>query len=89
MRQVTRSSSLTSFTYLVTLNFRMATTEISANDEHHDTKIGSTEEAPEKTRIAEIGVLDVEEGDAEKTYFSRASAILMIVFSGLAIGSDS
>jgi hypothetical protein len=32
--------------------------------------------------------LDVEEGEAHKTFYSKGSVIMMVIFSGLAIGSD-
>jgi hypothetical protein len=32
--------------------------------------------------------LDVEEGEALKTFYSKGSVIMMVIFSGLAIGSD-
>lgn len=32
--------------------------------------------------------LHVEEGEAHKTFYSKGSVIMMVIFSGLAIGSD-
>lgn len=32
--------------------------------------------------------LQVEEGEAHKTFYSKGSVIMMVIFSGLAIGSD-
>jgi hypothetical protein len=32
--------------------------------------------------------LDVEDGEAHKTFYSKGSVIMMVIFSGLAIGSD-
>ena len=32
--------------------------------------------------------LNMEEGEAHKTFYSKGSVIMMVVFSGLAIGSD-
>jgi putative component of toxin-antitoxin plasmid stabilization module len=35
-----------------------------------------------------IEELRVEEGEAHKTFYSKGSVIMMVIFSGLAIGSD-
>lgn len=32
--------------------------------------------------------LQVEEGETHKTFYSKGSVIMMVIFSGLAIGSD-
>jgi hypothetical protein len=32
--------------------------------------------------------LDVEEGEAHKSFYSKGSVVMMVIFSGLAIGSD-
>lgn len=35
-----------------------------------------------------VEVMDLEEGEAGKTFYSKVSVVMMVIFSGLAIGSD-
>lgn len=35
-----------------------------------------------------VEVMDVEEGESQKTFYSKVSVVIMVIFSGLAIGSD-
>lgn len=35
-----------------------------------------------------VEVMDVEEGESQKTFYSKVSVVMMVIFSGLAIGSD-
>ncbi|KAK6001283.1 hypothetical protein QM012_002614 [Aureobasidium pullulans] len=35
-----------------------------------------------------VEIMDVEEGEAHKTFYSKVSVVMMVIFSGLAIGSD-
>lgn len=35
-----------------------------------------------------VEVMDLEEGEAQKTFYSKVSVVMMVIFSGLAIGSD-
>ncbi|KAG9745011.1 major facilitator superfamily transporter, partial [Aureobasidium melanogenum] len=35
-----------------------------------------------------VEVMDLEEGQSQKTFYSKVSVIMMVIFSGLAIGSD-
>lgn len=35
-----------------------------------------------------VEVMDVEEGETQKTVYSKLSVVMMVIFSGLAIGSD-
>ena len=52
------------------------------------------EEEPKMTKetkaaaVSEDGVVTGNEGTTRATYYSKLSVVLMVVFSGLAIGSD-
>lgn len=35
-----------------------------------------------------VEVMDLEEGESQKTFYSKVSVVMMVIFSGLAIGSD-
>ncbi|KAG9517884.1 major facilitator superfamily transporter, partial [Aureobasidium melanogenum] len=35
-----------------------------------------------------VEVMDLEEGQSQKTFYSKVSVVMMVIFSGLAIGSD-
>lgn len=35
-----------------------------------------------------VEVMDLEAGEAQKTFYSKVSVVMMVIFSGLAIGSD-
>jgi hypothetical protein len=52
--------------------------DVVESDSKHDAKDG----------VGVVEELHVEEGEAHKTFYSKGSVIMMVIFSGLAIGSD-
>lgn len=62
----------------------MATTDISAQHEQDDAS------KMDDSKDASIGAIEITDDNLEegKTYYSKASVIMMVIFSGLAIGSD-
>lgn len=35
-----------------------------------------------------VEMMDIEEGETQKSFYSKGSVVMMVIFSGLAIGSD-
>lgn len=57
----------------------------------HDKSLGSGQsDATDKKKQHEttLAEVDAETGEVEKSYYSKVSVWLMILYSGLAIGSD-
>ena len=66
--------------------------EASAITPHTDKHIGAPA-AKEDVDETEKGgrpstTIEIEDGEPQKTYYSKTSVWLMVLFSGLAIGSD-
>ncbi|KAI5271058.1 major facilitator superfamily transporter [Aureobasidium subglaciale] len=49
---------------------------------------GSKTDITKDGALGVVEVMDIEEGETQKGFYSKGSAIMMVVFSGLAIGSD-
>lgn len=62
----------------------MSTVEVVAHGEQGS---GSKADEPKNAAMGEIEVMDVEDGE-QKSYYSKTSVIMNVVFSTLAIGSD-
>lgn len=65
-------------------------TDISAHERSKDV-VGNSTRVGEEAKSGVMGyieVTDVEEGEGQKTFYSKASVVFMVIFSGLAIGSD-
>lgn len=45
-------------------------------------------EDPKHAVMGSSEVVDVEEGETNKTFYSKTSVVFMVLFSGLALGSD-
>lgn len=56
-------------------------------DEKFDQTVSAADGEQFKTDIQQT-VVDVEPGNSAPTYYSKLSVTLMVIFSGLAIGSD-
>lgn len=65
----------------------MEATEIYRSDEQSDDMSPKGDESKNAAGTGAIEIMDVEEGEP-KSYYSKLSVILMVAFSGLAIGSD-
>ena len=62
----------------------MSTLEVVAHDEQGS---ASKADEPKNEKTGAIEIMDVEEGE-QKSYYSKTSVIMNVVFSTLAIGSD-
>ena len=66
----------------------MALEEVSSSEREHDVARSSSKADVKDAYPGVIEELQVEEGEAHKTFYSKGSVIMMVIFSGLAIGSD-
>jgi hypothetical protein len=67
----------------------MSPEDVSSISREHDVVQSNTIVDGKKDGVSGlVEELDVEEGEAHKTFYSKGSVVMMVIFSGLAIGSD-
>lgn len=66
----------------------MSLEEVSSLEREHDVARSSSKVDVKDDYTGVVEELQVEEGEAHKTFYSKGSVIMMVIFSGLAIGSD-
>lgn len=67
----------------------MASMDISSSiTEQHTMQSSSKADESKDGALGMVEVMDVEEGETQKNFYSKASVVMMVIFSGLAIGSD-
>lgn len=66
----------------------MVTTEMYASKGQPNHVSPKTAMTKGITNAGAVEVMGIEEGEAPKSHYSKASVVLMVIFSGLAIGSD-
>ena len=66
----------------------MSLEEVSAPEREQDVVRSNSKADVKDGCTGVVEELQVEEGEAHKTFYSKGSVIMMVIFSGLAIGSD-
>jgi hypothetical protein len=67
----------------------MSPEEVYSISLEHDVVQSNTIVEGKKNEVSGVvEELDVEDGEAPKTFYSKGSVVMMVIFSGLAIGSD-
>lgn len=66
----------------------MSTEDVSSLEREHDLVHSNSKADVKDGYTGVVEELQVEEGEAHKTFYSKGSVIMMVIFSGLAIGSD-
>lgn len=56
--------------------------------EEHAVQSGSKANGSKDGALGVVEVMDIEEGETQKGFYSKGSVVMMVIFSGLAIGSD-
>ncbi|THX98628.1 major facilitator superfamily transporter [Aureobasidium pullulans] len=56
--------------------------------EEHAVQSGSKANGSKNGALGVVEVMDIEEGETQKSFYSKGSVVMMVIFSGLAIGSD-
>jgi len=66
----------------------MSLEEVSSLEREQDAMRSNSKADVKDGYAGVVEELQVEEGEAHKTFYSKGSVIMMVIFSGLAIGSD-
>lgn len=67
----------------------MTSMEMSSHSPDQDiVRSNSKEDVSKDGALRTVEVMDIEEGATQKSFYSKASVVMMVIFSGLAIGSD-
>ncbi|THW78282.1 major facilitator superfamily transporter [Aureobasidium pullulans] len=56
--------------------------------EEHAVQSGSKADGSKDGALGVVEVMDIGEGETQKGFYSKGSVVMMVIFSGLAIGSD-